>query len=234
VRMERGSRGQAKAIWSFAGIAALAALVAGIGARAQGESGKFTPPDVTAANGIAFPMDAAKAGMVSFVVRMDPGGNVQELQVLQDTPPLTAPAREGLKRWTFQPAKVNGNSVASIFPVHVVFNPYNPGGTSVTGGGPRVPPAVPSNLSNWLPPQVRMASYAFYPPNSQVQGTVVLSVSVDKWGHVSGIRVVYGVQPLVEAATEAVKQWGFQPAMRSGETGPGKLCIAFVFQRNLS
>jgi TonB family protein len=218
----------------LAGVVALGGVAIAVAGWAQGAGGKFSPPDVTAATDIAFPMDAAKSGMVSFLVSLDQGGNVQNLQVLQDTPPLTAPARAGVQSWTFKTATVGGNGVAAIFPVHVVFNPYNPGGTSVSGGGPRVPPAVPSNLTNFMPPQVRMASFAFYPPNTQAQGTVVLSVNVDKSGHVGKITVVHGVQPLVDAATEAVKQWGFQPAMRGGETAAGRLCVAFVFQRNLS
>jgi TonB family protein len=218
----------------LSGVVALSGLAIAVAAWAQGAGGKFAPPDVTAATDIAFPMDAAKSGMVSFLVSLDQGGNVQNLQVLQDTPPLTAPAHAGVQNWTFKTATVGGNGVAAIFPVHVVFNPYNPGGTSVSGGGPRVPPPVPSNLGNFMPPQVRMASFAFYPPNTQAQGTVVLSVNVDKSGHVGKITVVHGVQPLVDAATEAVKQWGFQPAMRGGETAAGRLCVAFVFQRNLS
>ncbi len=216
------------------GVVVLSGLAVAVAAWAQGAGGKFSPPDVTAATDIAFPMDAAKAGMVSFLVGLDASGNPQQWQVLQDTPPLTAAARQAVSNWTFKTAMVNGSGVAANFPVHVVFNPYNPGGTSVSGGGPRVPPAVPSNLGNFMPPQVRMASYAFYPPNTQAQGTVVLSVNVDKSGHVGKITVVHGVHPLIEAATEAVKQWGFQPAMRNGETGAGRLCVAFVFQRNLS
>jgi TonB family protein len=216
------------------GVVVLSGLAVAVAAWAQGAGGKFSPPDVTAATDIAFPMDAAKAGMVSFLVGLDASGDVQHLSVLQDTPPLTAAARAGVQNWGFKAAMVNGSGVAANFPVHVVFNPYNPGGTSVSGGGPRVPPAVPSNLGNFMPPQVRMASFAFYPPNTQAQGTVVLSVNVDKSGHVGKITVVHGVQPLVDAATEAVKQWGFQPAMRGGETAAGRLCVAFVFQRNLS
>lgn len=218
----------------LAGAVALGAAAMGVGIWAQGAGGKFSPPDVTAATDIAFPMDAAKAGMVAFLVGLDVSGNVQQWQVLQDTPPLTTAARQGVNNWTFKTAMANGSGVAANFPVYVVFNPYNPGGTSLTGGGPRVPAAVPSNLGNFMPPQVRMASYAFYPPNTQAQGTVTLSVNVDKSGHVGKITVVHGVHPLIEAATEAVKQWGFQPAMRSGETAAGRLCVAFVFQRNLS
>jgi len=214
----------------------VAVVALGIGGAgwAQGENGKFAPADVTSAGEIAYPMNAVQGGLVSLLVKLDESGNAQDWQVLQDVPPLTAAAQAGVKKWTFQAAMVNGRNVAGYFPVHVVFNPYNPGGTAVMGGGPKVPPAVPSNLGHFLPPQVRRASYAIYPPATQAQGTVVLSVEISKAGHVGNIKVVRGVPVLNQAAIDAVKQWGFQPAMLDGETRAGRLCVAFVFQRNLS
>ena len=200
----------------------------------QGTAMRFVPPDVVTAGDIAYPPNTTATGMVSLVVAVDETGRAAQVQVLQDFPPLTAAAQAGVGQWAFQAAHANGKSVVARLPVHVVFNPYNPGGTAVTSGGPTVPAPVPSNQVNFMPPQVRMASYAFYPANTQAQGTVVLSVSVDQSGHVSKMKVVHGVAGLNEAAMEALKQWGFQPAMRNGETAAGRLCIAFVFQRNLS
>ena len=216
-----------------AGLAVIAAAI-GAGARAQGENGRFTPPDVASAGDVAYPMRAAQGGLVALLVKLDESGTAQDWQVVQDVPPLTAAALAGAKKWTFQAATAHGKNVAAYFPVHVVFNPYNPGGTSVAGGGPHVPRPVPSNLGSWMPPQVRRASYAFYPTNSQTQGTVVLSVEIGKAGHAGNIKVVHGVPGLNEAAIEAIKQWGFQPAMRDGQTATGRLGVAFVFQRNLS
>lgn len=219
------------AVWMVAGIA----LAVGIAAWGQGENGRFAAADVVTAGNIAYPMNAAQGGLVSLLVKLDESGTAQDWQVVQDMPPLTAAAQAGVKTWTFQAAMVHGKNVPTYFPVQVVFNPYNPGGTAVMGGGgPKVPPAVPSNMGHFLPPQVRRASYAFYPENTQAQGTVVLSVGISKSGHAGNIKVVHGVGALNQAAMDAVKQWGFQPAMLDGETRAGRMCVAFVFQRNLS
>jgi TonB family protein len=217
-----------------AGIVALAAIAIGVGAWGQGSGGRFSPADVTSATNIAYPVNTTVTGMVSLLLSLDGSGNVQNTQTVQDIPPLTAAAQESVQKWKFKPAMANGKSVGANFSVNVVFNPYNPGGTSVVGGGLTVPSAVPSNQGDFMPPQIRLASYAFYPPDTLAQGTVVLSVSVDKSGHVSRVKVVHGVQPLSDAAVGAVKQWGFQPAMHGGEAVAGKICVAFVFQRNLS
>jgi len=216
------------------GAAVVAAIGIGAGAWGQGEGGRFSAADVASATGVAYPVNTTTTGMVSLLVSLDAGGGVQKVQVLQDTPPLTAAAQASVQKWTFTAATVNGKGVAARLPVHVVFNPYNPGATSAVGGGLTVPPPVPANEGDFMPPQIRLASYAFYPPNTTAQGTVVLSVSVDKSGHAAKVRVVRGAAPLSDAAVEAVQQWGFQPAMRAGEAVAGKLCVAFVFQRNLS
>lgn len=216
-----------------AGLVVIAAMAAVMAAWAQ-DNAKFVAADVTAAGNVAYPPNTTTTGLVSLLVKLDENGTAQDWPVVQGVPPLTAAAVAGVKQWTFHAATWGGKNVAAYLPVQVVFNPYNPGGTAVTGGGPQVPPAVPSNLGSWMPPQVRMASYAFYPPNTQAQGTVVLSVEIGKSGHVGKIRVVQGVTDLNEAAIEALKQWGFQPAMRNGQTGAGRVIVAFVFQRNLN
>ncbi len=200
----------------------------------QGEGAKFSPADVASAASVSYPMNTTTTGMASLLVNLDGSGSVQNVQVLKDTPPLTAAAEASVQKWTFTAATVNGKGVAARLPVHVVFNPYNPGATSVAGTGLTVPPAVPANEGDFMPPQIRLASYAFYPSNTTAQGTVVLSVSVDKSGHVAKVKVVRGTSPLSDAAVDAVQQWGFQPAMRAGEAVAGRLCVAFVFQRNLS
>jgi protein TonB len=211
-----------------------AGLLLGLGAWGQGDGARFVAPDVTGAVDVSYPVNTTTTGMVSLLVAVDETGKPQHATVLQDTPPLTAAAQASVAKWTFKAAMSGGKAVAANFPVHVVFNPYNPGATSVVGRGLQIPPAIPANQGDFMPPQIRLASYAFYPPNTEAQGTVVLSVSVDKSGHATKIKVVHGAAPLSEAAVEAVQQWGFQPAMRGGEAANGRLCIAFVFQRNLS
>jgi TonB family protein len=213
---------------------AFVVVTVGSGAWGQGSGARFEAPDVVTATDVSYPMNTTTTGMVSLWVSLDASGSVQKIDVAQDVPPLTAAAQASVQNWTFKAATAHGKGVATKFPVHVVFNPYNPGATSVVGGGLKVPQTVPSNQLHFMPPQIRLASYAFYPPNTQVEGTVVLSVSVDKSGHSSHIKVVHGVPPLADAAVDAVKQWGFQPAMRDGATAAGRLCIAFLFQRNLS
>jgi len=53
-----------------------------------------------------------------------------------------------------------------------------------------------------------------YPPEAKekhIQGNVVLSVTVDKSGKVSSIKVLSGPEQLVKSALDAVKQWEYEP-----------------------
>lgn len=218
-------------------IAVVLGLVASFafGPRAGGQASarKGGLPDVVSATDIAYPMNTTTTGLVSLLLTLDITGTVQNTLVLQDTPPLTATAQASVQNWTFKAAVSPANAPAVLLAVHVVFNPYNPGGTSPVGGG-LTPPAVPLNGGSAVPPQIVSASYAIYPSNALATGTVVLSLRIDKSGNATQVKVVHGVPPLTDAAMTAVRQWGFQPATFGGRPVAGRICIAFVFQRNLS
>jgi TonB family protein len=208
----------------------------GIGSGASGQMGarKSSLPSVASTSEIAYPVNTTTTGMVSLLLRLDTSGSVQNTLVLQDTPPLTAAAQSAVQNWKFKAASVQGNATESLLPIYIVFNPYNPAGTAPVVGGLNSPRAMNPNGGSALPPQVRLASYAMYPANTVATGTVVLAVSINKSGHTTEIKPVRGAHPLTDAAVEVVKQWGFQPATLNGEPVSGRICIAFVFQRNLS
>jgi TonB family protein len=212
----------------------LASSAIGANAGGQGNARRGVMPDVASATDIAYPVDTTTAGMVALLLTLNGTGSVQNTMVLQDSPPLTAAAQAGVQNWKFSAASVHGKAAEALLPVYVVFNPYNPAGTAPVGGGLKAPRAMSPNGGSAVPPQVRLASYAMYPANTVATGTVVLSVSINKSGHTLQIKVVHGVHPLTDAAVEVVQQWGFQPATLGGEPVEGRICIAFVFQRNLS
>jgi TonB family protein len=212
----------------------LATIANGAVASGQADARKSGLPGVASTTEIAYPVNTTTTGMVSLLLTLDASGNVQNTLVLQDTPPLTAAAQAAVQNWKFKAASVQGKATEALLPVYVVFNPYNPAGTAPVTGGLKAPRAMSPNGGNAVPPQVRLASYAMYPANTVATGTVVLSVSVNPSGHTMEIKVVHGVHPLTDAAVAVVQQWGFQPATSGGEPVAGRVCIAFVFQRNLN
>jgi TonB family protein len=216
------------------GIFTVIALLARASTGGQVSTPKYQPPDVLTATDISYPLNTTTTGMVSLSLSLDGGGSLQYMQVVEDTPPLTAAAQASVRSWTFRGARVNGAGIASNFPVSVVFNPYNPGGTNLGTGKLTTPISPTGNGVDYVAPQILSASYALYPLDSVLTGTVVLSVSVAPDGHVGKVKIVRGMQPLTAAAISSVKQWGFQPAIRGRHAVEGRICIAFVFQRNLT
>jgi hypothetical protein len=216
-------------------------LVAGVFVNSAGNAGtagqtherKNGLADVLKATEIIYPVNTTTTGMVAFLVTLDADGVVKNSQIMQDIQPLTAAAQEGMKNWIFKAGTFHGKPAVSPLPVYIVFNPYNPPGTAPVGALSIPRPFSPKGWE-LFPPQVRMASYAIHPANSPAAGTVVLSVHIDKSGHASDIRGVHGVHPLVEAAVEEVKQWGFRPSRSGDQPVEGRICIAFVFQRSPS
>jgi len=207
-----------------------------VSAQGQGDAHKIGFPDVADATDIPYPVNTTTTGMVALLLTLGASGSVRNTLVLQDVPPLTAAALSGVQNWKFTPGRLHGEAAALRMPVYIVFNPYNPAGTATVGGGLRSPRSLADVgvEGSAVPPQVRLASYAMYPGNTVATGTVVLSVNINEWGHSMKIKVVHGVHPLTDAAMEVVKQWGFQPATFGGGRVAGRVCIAFVFQRNLS
>jgi protein TonB len=64
-------------------------------------------------------------------------------------------------------------------------------------------------------PPKRVHREPIYPETAKqarVEGTVVLELTVDREGNVSGIRVIQSVPPLDAAATEAVREWKYAPS----------------------
>jgi TonB family protein len=201
---------------------------------AQQPSAKFTSSDVLTASDIPYPPNTTTTGLVALALNLASNGQKQNVQVQLDTPPLTAAAQSAVQTWTFKPGSSNGQPVPSLLAVDVVFNPYNPGGTSITGLLLTPPANSGPGNATFVPPQITAATYALYPATSLAQGTVVLSLTIGTSGQVRNVHVVRDVPALTQAATQAVKSWQYNPGTLSGQPIPAKLVVAFVFQRNLS
>jgi protein TonB len=71
-----------------------------------------------------------------------------------------------------------------------------------------------------------------YPPmarSAHVEGVVILEVTVDISGAVTGLRVLRPVPLLDQAAIEAVRQWKFTPALLNGDPVPVFMTITVRF-----
>jgi TonB family protein len=195
---------------------------------------QFVPADITGASEIPYPVDTLAAGAVSLLLSLDNSAHIQNVTVTRDFQPLTSSVQNAVQNWAFTPATLNGQPVASNISVSVIFNIYNPAGGAAYQSLVIAPPqsTVP-DASQYIPPQITMASFANYPENSVSKGTVVLDVTIGRSGQAKKIRVVHDVQTLTQQAVNSVKTWSFNPATIQGQPMASQIVIAFVFQRNM-
>jgi len=62
-----------------------------------------------------------------------------------------------------------------------------------------------------------------------VQGTVVIDAIVDEQGNVTELKVVSGPPLLIQAATDAVRQWKYQPTYLNDQPVPVQLNVIVTF-----
>jgi outer membrane biosynthesis protein TonB len=202
-----------------------------------GKHAGFSPPTVTAAGDIPFPLDVVALGMVSLLMTLDNAGNVQNVQVLRDYPALTPIVRNAVQNWSFAPASRGQKSVPAVLSLSAVFNPYNPGGgtfQTLAVPSPAFTPAPASGGPAYIPPQIVSGAFALYPQNSVGAGAVVLEVRIDATGQVAKVRPIRSVASLTAPSITAVRSWGFSPATLDGQPVAGSLVIAFVYSTNPS
>jgi TonB family protein len=195
---------------------------------------QYVPADISTASDIAYPVDTLAAGAVTLLLNLDDTAHLQNVTVLRDFQPLTSSVQNAVQNWTFTPASLNGQPVSSNLSVTAIFNIFNPAGGAAYQSLVLAPPQTPvPDASQYIPPQIIMASFANYPQSSVSKGTVVLDVTVGKGGQPRKIHVIQGVQTLTQQAVSAVKTWSFNPATIQGQPIPSQIIIAFVFQRNM-
>src|SRR5205823_352130 len=98
-------------------------------------------------------------------------------------------------------------------------------------GGPSLGFKEPIPPDSNHPPLPLSISDPGYPAISTAMGVVVLEVSIDKNGLLSGIRTVRDVPSLTNAARDSIENWKFSPAMESNQAVDGRLIVTISFLR---
>jgi TonB family protein len=125
-------------------------------------------------------------------------------------------AEDAVLKWSFAPARKNGQPVAQDVRVPVVFlRPYN------------------TDVKADTPPRVTYQAHAIYPPDMVLSaqcGLVKLRFVVDIEGRARNAYVISSTNPgLNQAALDAIAKWRFEPARRNGVPVKAAMVIPFDF-----
>jgi hypothetical protein len=213
--------------------AALVLVIAAVSCLfAQTKEPSFSPPDLSTANNINYPIDSVASGIVVVAVSLNGAGRIKEKDVLRDIPSLTAPVLLSIGSWTFKPAMLDNKAVDSTLIVSIVFNPsdYRLGGATVPVLGKELKtPSLDAN--GFLPPRIIAGSWAEYPLNSVAQGAVILDARVSAIGHVTDVVAVLRDPSLTTTSINAARNWTFKPAMFNGVPVTANVVVGYVFRQ---
>jgi hypothetical protein len=198
---------------------------------AQKKQPMFSPPDVSTADNINYPIDSVASGIVVVAVSLDGAGLVKSKDVLRDIPSLTVHVAASIDTWRFKPATLDGKAVDSTMVVSVVFNPgdYRLGGVATPVLGRELKVLSPDAIG-FLPPRIIAASWAGYPLNSVAQGAVILDDRISSIGHVTQVVPILRIPSLTTPSINAAKNWTFKPATFNGSSVSASTVVGYVFR----
>lgn len=195
----------------------------------------YEPSEVTSAGDAYVPYQVLFDGLFILDVFLNDSGEVQRIKALRDPGSMLGAAKKSVQKWKFQPASKEGKSAPSRMTVSFVYRPPNWGIAAPVppkGFSPVLPPdqSDSSLHGNYVPVGVLSFSYPEYPVNSVSWGSVVVQLTVDGSGRITGVDFLHGMEGFNNLVSKALKAWRFQAATFNGKSIPSKTIIAFVFQ----
>lgn len=157
-------------------------------------------------------------GTVVLSAVINKSGEIVDLKLISGHPMLAPAAIAAVKQWKYESYMLNGEPAQVKTMIQVNFTlSDNPAGSiaSIPGTNPRL------EIREGAMRALRIQTIdPIYPPlalQTHVQGPVILTVVVSPSGDVENLAPITGQPMLVEAATEAVKQWRYRPYLLNGE-----------------
>ena len=174
-------------------------------------------------------------GLVILTATINEEGFVSGVKVVSGNPLLREAAIDAVKQWHYSPTLLNGEPVPVVATVTVVFSLKGDDGATVqdsmeAAAPKREPIRIGGNVAESKLIRRVEPIYPDLALRARVQGMVVLTVTINEEGFVSGLKVVSGNPLLREAAIDAVKQWHYSPTLLNGEPVPVVATVTVAFK----
>jgi TonB family protein len=100
----------------------LALLSVTLCAKGQKSSTDFQPPQVISTVEPSYPANTVAGGTVILKVTVSSSGEIEDVRVLQEAKGFTQQAIEAVRKWKFEPAKLDGKPITASIPVVFSFS----------------------------------------------------------------------------------------------------------------
>lgn len=209
----------------FIGLVALILLAEGAfgTAKLEGDGPHFEPIQLVHFIEPVYPIRSLAYGTVVLTVEINKFGGIDNIAVVHGIPSLTEEAEQTVRRWSFQPALLDGKPVKSSITTAFAFS-------SSLWPGPSWAKSSVKGLLPFKPIAVVSTIGAEYPSRSVASGSVILKVIIGGGGAIGNIEVIHGIPSLTEVAEQTARKWKFQPATFNGETISSPMIASFTFR----
>jgi TonB family protein len=183
-----------------------------------------------------YPIDAKSRNLEGDVVTeitISEEGNVIYAKALSGDQVFIQPTLDAVKKWTFQPTKINGKGARVTGVLTFRFKLENPIASSDNlKSNADVPlQTIVRRSEGVLRANVINKPSPVYPEKAKeekIEGDVVVEITINEEGNVISTRTVTGNSMLAEAAETAAKDWIFKPTTLNDK--PIKVTGAITFR----
>ncbi|MBI3473945.1 MAG: energy transducer TonB [Candidatus Solibacter usitatus] len=169
------------------------------------------------------------SGTVRLAVVISKDGAVRDPKVVSGNPLLIGAASDAVRKWLYRPWVLDGQPIEVNSTIDVIFKLED--SAPAAGGQPVFAPPPAATMPSETSAPVTVSSQLLdgrlirkvapvYPPaavQKRVSGTVRLRVVISKEGAVRDLSVESGHPLLIDAATDAVRKWVYQPWILDGQ-----------------
>jgi TonB family protein len=200
--------------------------------------GDVKPPKLVKKVDPVYPDEARKegiSGVVLLSVRADKEGRIEKIKIVKSPHELLSKASvEAVKQWKYEPMYIKGKPMPIIFTVTVNFRLKDEEKKKAEEEIAEFEKGAVIAESDIKPPKLVKKVNPVYPDEARkegIEGVVILKVRTDKQGGIEKIKVLEGPHDLLnKAASEAVKQWKYEPMLKKGNPVPVVFTVTVRFK----
>jgi len=189
-------------------------------------SGKeLPPPKLIKEAPPKYPFSALRSkiqGTVVIKAVLGTDGHVSDTTILKSIPALDEAANEAVRNWVYEPFLLEGRPYRYVTTVTMVFS----ASTARRPGGLRLEPPTPIRQAGPDYPEEAI--------RSNIEGTVVLGITVDNGGSINEVEILGSAPGLDLVASDAVKGWRYEAAKNNGKPIPYCTTVAVKFSLGAS
>lgn len=182
----------------------------------------------------AYPSQSIFGGEVILDAQIDSTETLTDIQTIHGEAPYLEKALVSVRTWIFLPASQDSHSNEPRIGIAFDFVPRL--AASKAPKTHNYENAFSDSRERNSPERAALPVATVepeYPPDANVQSSVILSADITQQGQLDSVKILRGADPFTDSATTAIHQWRFEPGKHLGATIPSRVIVVFTFAQPL-